>query len=225
LLSNFLVVPRGGCTQVIETVKALKRNPQFHHLEIYGVIDRDRRIAEEIDALEKHSIFVLDVAEVKNLFCTKEVLEIVSKRLARDHRVDFYNFSSSVIDELSRELENQVSLHASSEIKFLLNTFDDRSKGLHRINSKLLGLCNMIDVYKIYTDTEEKFKSALLLREYNEILRLYNRKKLPIRFCNTLGLNNGELPELVIRLVRTEERANIINAVKKYFRNFQNNLG
>ncbi|NSY32670.1 ATP-binding cassette domain-containing protein [Pseudoalteromonas sp. JC28] len=46
LLPNFLVIPRGSCTQVIQSVKALKANPQIHHLEVYGVIDRDRRIKQ-----------------------------------------------------------------------------------------------------------------------------------------------------------------------------------
>lgn len=44
ILSNFLVIPRGSCTQVIQSVKALKANNQLHHLEVYGIIDRDRRL-------------------------------------------------------------------------------------------------------------------------------------------------------------------------------------
>lgn len=78
LLSNFLVIPRGSCSQVIQSVKALKTNSQFHHLDVYGVIDRDRRLQAEITKLEQDSIYVLEVAEVENLFCTEEVLKIVS---------------------------------------------------------------------------------------------------------------------------------------------------
>jgi ABC-type cobalamin/Fe3+-siderophores transport system ATPase subunit len=37
LLSNFLVIPRGSCTQVIQSVKALKANSQIHHLDVYTI--------------------------------------------------------------------------------------------------------------------------------------------------------------------------------------------
>src|SRR5690606_19609347 len=81
ILSDFLVIPRGSCTQVIQSVKALKANSQLHHLEVFGIIDRDRRPQHEIDKLEQDSIYVLNVAEVENLFCTQEVLKIISDRL------------------------------------------------------------------------------------------------------------------------------------------------
>jgi len=56
ILPDFLVIPRGSCSQVIQSVKALKANTQLHHLDVYGVIDRDRRVDAEIIALEKDSI-------------------------------------------------------------------------------------------------------------------------------------------------------------------------
>ena len=59
LLSDFLVIPRGSCSQVIQSVKALNDNPQIHHLAVYGLIDRDRRVQAEIAKLEQDSIYVL----------------------------------------------------------------------------------------------------------------------------------------------------------------------
>jgi len=61
ILPSFLIIPRGSCSQVILSVKALKANTQLHHLQVYGIIDRDRRIPVEIQKLEKDSIFVLAV--------------------------------------------------------------------------------------------------------------------------------------------------------------------
>ncbi len=43
ILDRFLVIPVGSCSQVIQSVKALKANSQLHHLEIYGLVDRDRK--------------------------------------------------------------------------------------------------------------------------------------------------------------------------------------
>ena len=38
VLSDYLVIPRGGCDNVIQSVKALKANAQLHHLDVNGLI-------------------------------------------------------------------------------------------------------------------------------------------------------------------------------------------
>jgi energy-coupling factor transporter ATP-binding protein EcfA2 len=221
LLSNFLVIPRGSCSQVIQSVKALKANAQIHHLDVYGIIDRDRRVQAEITKLEQDSIYVLEVAEVENLFCTKEVLEIVSDRLARDPAEDFQNISNAVFGKLQAELDTQVSLRVSSEVKFLLNMFDIGQRGAGNINAALHNLTGNIDVNKIYADTEALYSDALHNKNYEKLLSLYNRKSLPSQVGNALGLANGSLPETVVRLTRGDCKEAIANALKPYFGNFQ----
>jgi len=176
LLSNYLVIPRGSCNQVILSVKALKANAQIHHLDVYGLIDRDRRVEAEITKLEQDSIYVLGVAEVENLFCTKEVLEIVSDRLARDPVADFQTVSNTIFSRLHAELDVQVSLSVSSEVKFQLNMFDASQKGANNINNALQSLAANIDVNRIYTDTNTLYSDVLQTNDYQQLLALYNRK-------------------------------------------------
>jgi len=224
LLPNFLVIPRGSCSQVIQSVKALKANPQIHHLEVYGLIDRDRRVPAEITKLEQDSIYVLAVAEVENLFCTKEILEIVSNRLARDSQADFQTVSSTIFGRLQSELGGQVSLRVSSEVKFQLNMFDESQKGATEINTALQSLVSSIDVNKIYSDTHALYSQVLQNNDYERLLALYNRKSLSSQVSNSLGLANGSLPETVVRLVRGDCRDSITTAIKPYFGNFQQHM-
>lgn len=221
LLTDFLVIPRGSCTQVIQSVKALKANAQFHHLDVYGLIDRDRRVQAEIDQLEHDSIFVLGVAEVENLFCTKEVLEIVSNRLARNSEEDFQIVSNAIFKRLQAELDTQVSLRVSGEVKFQLNMFDTNQKGACNINAALQNLVTNIDVDKIYSDTHNLFSDVLQDKDYTQLLALYNRKTLSSQISTALGLSNGSLPETVIRLAKKECKDSIKAALRPYFRNFQ----
>ncbi len=224
LLSNYLVIPRGGCAQVIQSVKALKANNQIHHLDVYGLIDRDRRAEQEIQALEKDSIFVLGVAEVENLFCTREVLEIVSNRLARNPADDFTTVSSVIFKRLNEELETQASLRAASEIKFRLNNFDEKAKGSANLNTALKTLTDGIDVGAIYSDCETQFQKVLSDNDYEGLLRLYNRKSLSAQVSNAFGLANGGLPEFVVRLARGDSKNEVSHAVRKYFGNFSQHL-
>lgn len=220
ILPSFLVIPRGSCSQVILSVKALKANTQLHHLQVYGIIDRDRRVPVEIQKLEDDSIFVLAVAEVENLFCVKEILQIVSQRLARDANADFQAVSDTIFSRLQGELETQVSLRVASEIKFQLNRFDEKQKGTAALTSALQSLANGIDVGGIYSQTLAEFNAAISSKDFESLLSLYNRKSLSSQASGALGLKNGELPELVVRLAKGECRDEIASALKKYFVNF-----
>lgn len=221
ILPNYLVIPRGSCTQVIQSVKALKANTQIHHLEVFGIIDRDRRVPAEIAKLEHSSIYVLNVAEVENLFCTKEVLEIVSNRLARDPAADFLTVSNALFTRLQGELDNQVSLRASSEIKFQLNMFDESQKGVQAIGGAVQSLIDSLDVNKIYSEANSLYANVVQTKNYEDLLSLYNRKSLSSQVSNALGIANGSLPETIVRLAKGDCKEQIANALKPYFGNFQ----
>jgi energy-coupling factor transporter ATP-binding protein EcfA2 len=224
ILPDFLVVPRGSCTQVIQSVKALKNNRQLHHLDVYGIIDRDRRVDAEITGLERDSIFVLKVAEVENLFCTREILAIVSRRLARDPDGDFTEVSDKLFNRLESELEKQVSLHVASEIKFRFNNFNDNATGTAALCSALQSLVTEIDVNAIYAEIENKFNTVITSKDYDALLKLFNRKTLPKQISGDLGIANGDLQETVLRLARGECRSEIANALKPYFGNFSQHI-
>lgn len=221
LLSDFLVIPRGSCTQVIQSVKALKANNQLHHLEVYGIIDRDRRPQHEISKLEQDSIYVLNVAEVENLFCTQELLEIISNRLARNAEEDFQTVSTAIFHKLQNELETQVSLHVSGEVKFLLNMFDTNKKGEQEISNELQRMVSEINVQQLYGIQKDKFEQIIASKNYNELLAIYNRKTLASQASEALGLAKKSLPETVVRLARGDCKESIKNSLKPYFGNFQ----
>lgn len=222
LLSDFLVIPRGSCTQVIESTKALKSSPQLHHLNVYGIIDRDRRVDAEISSLEAKGVFTLQVAEVENLFCTKEFLAIVSKRLSRNEEDDFNAVVKFVINRLSSELENQISLRTVGEIKFRLNMFDDNTKGAENLYIALTTLTENIDVSEIYQENKALFEGIIETSDYNKLLKTYNRKSLSSQIGVHLGLKGGELPEFVVRIAKTDAVNELRNTLKPYFGNFAN---
>lgn len=221
ILKDFLVIPRGGCSQVIQSVKALRINSQLHHLQVYGIIDRDRRMHTEIRNLERDGIYVLDVAEVENLFCTREMIELVSLRLARNPEEDMAKIAGFMFSRLEQELEGQISLRAASEIKFRLSLFDHKgASGEAAMKAKLQDLLDDVDVGKIYNQSKESFEAVIASRDYEGLLRLFNRKSLALEISKALDLTNGSLPELVIRLAKTDCRDKVTAGLKKYFGNF-----
>ena len=216
ILTGFLVIPRGSCDQVIQAVRALRSNTQLHHLQVYGLIDRDRRTASEITALQTDHIYTLDVAEVENLFCTQEVLAFVSTHLARDATADFNQAVAQVFKQLKTELDTQVSLRVIAEVKFKLNCFDASARGVPALSTALRQLTQNIDISTLYAQFDGEFQTAINATDYRGLLRLYNRKSLPNQIGNALGLKAGELVELVVRLARTDARIAVVAAIKPY---------
>ncbi|WP_200954569.1 DUF4435 domain-containing protein [Rhizobacter sp. Root1221] len=216
ILTGFLVIPRGSCDQVIQAVRALRSNTQLHHLQVYGLIDRDRRTALEIAALQTDNIYTLDVAEVESLFCTEEVLALVSARLARDTRADFNQAVTQVFKQLKTELDTQVSLRVIAEVKFKLNCFDASARGVPALSTALQQLTQDIDISALYAQFDGEFQTAINATDYRGLLRLYNRKSLPNQIGSALGLKAGELVEFVVRLARTDARIAVIAAIKPY---------
>ncbi len=56
-------------------------NSAFYHINAFGVIDMDYRTEDEIKALKKSGIEPLKVAEIENLLCVPELLEVVANNL------------------------------------------------------------------------------------------------------------------------------------------------
>lgn len=224
ILTEFLVIPRGGCGKVIEAVRALRSNTQLHHLQVYGLIDRDRRMESEIAALEADNIYSLDVAEVENLFCTEEIMALVSTRLARDVANDFAQAVRLVFKQLKAELDTQVSLRVIAEMKFKLNELDASARGVAALSAALQKLTDGIDVPALYTLFGNEFDAVINTQDYRGLLRLYNRKSLPAQIASALGLKNGELEELVVRLARTDARTDVASAIKPYLGAFAHRI-
>lgn len=224
VLSDYLVIPSGSCSQVIQLVKALRASDQLHHLDVFGIIDRDRRTDAEIAALQEHGIFTLEVSEVENLFCVPEIIKVVSQRLARDPDADCKASAEFVLKKISSELETQISMRVANEIKFRLNCFDEKSKGKDALRESLTSLCESIDISSLYAESEALFNRAVTENDYLLALRIYNRKSLARQLSKHLGLAHGELAEFVVRLANSEKKLEITNALKGYFGAFSKKI-
>lgn len=216
ILKEYLVIPRGSCSEVIMSTKALRASNQLHHLNVIGIIDRDRRVDEELAALKAAGIYSLEVAEVENLFCVPEVLKVVSEYLLRDSSEDIQAISNFVFKNLQKELDTQVSLRTAGEIKFRLNLFDEKAKGKEKLSLALTNLSSSINVSDIYDNIESQFTNIIESKDYTGLLRLYNRKSISAQISKYFDLTNGGLAQLVVRLALSNQKDDIVAAIKPY---------
>lgn len=217
--SNHLVIPKGSCENVIQTVKGLNESGLISDKEILGIIDRDRRVDSEVVNLEKHSIHVLNVAEVENLFILPEVIKLACESLEYIYEEKIIEIKEKVINSLKNELDVQISKRASAEIRHRLLSFNDKTNGLDKIKLSYSGVLNSIDVDDIYAIVAKEFDTVVASEDYLEVLRLYNRKSLLTFVGEVLGLKKGEYVNLIKRMSNGAKRDKLIAALNDYLPN------
>lgn len=216
IFPNHLIIPRGSCTKVISDIRTLRKLPSLHHLDIIGIIDRDRRVEEEITSLQSDGIYVLPVAEVENLFCTEEMINFCCDLLTRNYVEDIEVIKREIFKSFSSEIENQLSLRVISEVKFKLNALDEKGKGSEQIQGKVKELIENINVDEIYSSFEVVFNKIYEERNYSELLKYYNRKSLKDKAGKVLGIN--DLPALITRSASVNSNALKVKEIfKGYF--------
>lgn len=82
--SQWTVVPRGSCQDVIHAVSTMRINAAFTRITCAGIVDADDFDTADLEQLRTKRIFVLPVSEVENLF----LLPDISREIARTEHFD-----------------------------------------------------------------------------------------------------------------------------------------
>jgi ABC-type cobalamin transport system ATPase subunit len=82
LFPTVTVAARGGCQEVMATVRSLRGIGTLHWLDAFGIVDRDGRDEEEIATLRDQGIHVLPVCTVESLYYHPEAIRLVARQQA-----------------------------------------------------------------------------------------------------------------------------------------------
>ncbi|MEG4350163.1 AAA family ATPase [Microcoleus sp. LAD1_D3] len=214
---EFLIMPRGGCEKIIEATKAMRDNSALHHVEAFGIIDMDYRHQDQIDAWKKFNILPLNVAEVENILCVPELLEVVAIVLGRNPLDTCQQVANFVINQLEKDLEYQAAQRSASEIEFKLNRFNKKKcREKTSFVKTFEDLVVSIDPHEIYENNLSLYKSVIESKDYTKALLLYNNKGLPSLISHCFGLISGEYQQQIVRLLCSDYKNAIVSGLKKY---------
>lgn len=202
LFPDYLIKPLGSCTQVIQTVKSIKNISQLNGLDIYGIIDRDRRSEHEIQAYEEDRIYTLRVAEIENLFIVPEAITKVCELLGLDQAAE--QIQAKLFNRLQGELSAQVMDRVRSEISFSLQTINLKmAKNIDQLG-EVLNSINTLNAQEQYSNIENIFNQIIQKNNYRELLAFYNRKSLLQTVAKELGLQENVYIRQVLRGLNEE---------------------
>jgi len=217
IFSNYYVVACGSCSKVIEQTKAMRTNSQLHHLECFGLIDRDYRSDNEISALAANGIYTLSVAEVENLFIVEELLDVVNQLQAFPDRSAVDNVKNFIIEtRFKNNLQKQILSASIAELKYQLSILDVSGSDDTTVKNAISNFFGNLDFSQIKAPIEEKFKSAYQSHDYKQILMLFNCKALKDSIGQYFQLNNRSYCSYIIRQLNGPQSESIKQALLPY---------
>jgi energy-coupling factor transporter ATP-binding protein EcfA2 len=227
LFPDLLIKYVDGCEEVIKLTKAFLSEKQegktsaFHHINAFGLIDRDVRSINEIKSLKKNNVFVMSVAEIENLICVPELLEILwkdkcEKSQEKDWQGKLNDVQKLSLKKFNDDKDKQTSERVTSEIKhkikFLKFEGDDDIEKLKKIHSDYQSCIQKKIDNIINSENSPEY-------QYKEILKFYNGKDLAEKIAQELGYDGKqELFEALIEYIEESEdnRKNVQDALKPY---------
>ena len=152
------VRPMGGYKEVVNAVRVLRKTQDSHHIEAFGLIDRDNRNDENVTKLEEDGIFALDVYSVEGLYYCSEVIGAVARQQAE-------SLDGRDADQLIKAAEDEAfKVICSNEDKL-----DERMARHLRDRRILLNLADGISI----EDKKAKWDSISIRAKYHEALEEY----------------------------------------------------
>lgn len=106
LFPDILIIPKGSFTKVQKAVDGIRNSEDYHHIEAFGLIDRDSLSCEEVEKLTKDFVFALNVCSVEALYYCTDAIGAVAIReaesLGRDADEMIESATRAALDTLNR---------------------------------------------------------------------------------------------------------------------------
>lgn len=179
IFPEFSVKALGSCNKVIESVRTFNDLNAFHHLNSYGIVDRDRRDPKEVEYLRRKKVLVPDVAEVENLLLLEEVIKAVARHCRKDADKVFAKVKNTMMKIFKGSLTAQALQHTRHRVKRTMEyRIDGRFRDIEMLEEHMMDLVNEINPRGIYETMCRDFRRLLEQQDYPGILRVYNEKTM-----------------------------------------------
>lgn len=222
LFPQYNIMPLEGCTSVIQATKSYNKLPMLHYKTIKGIVDRDRRTADEIDSLLRDKIYVPSVAEIENLFLIPEVIKLVARKQNVENIDAILELTKGkVIEFLQLHLEEQALLFTKKKCQNTINYICNKASAtIDEYKLSLDEMVNMVKPQEEYDKSCEELQKIIDDKDYLAALRVINNKGLLpyTNLPNAFGWKKQYYIDYVIRLIESKDSASeeLCNIFREY---------
>lgn len=219
---DMTVVPRGGCEEVIRSVRIMRANAALTMIKCAGLVDADSRTEAEIANLLTDNILVLPVSEVENLLVMPTVSDAV---LTYDsHDVDektarLTKLKAELFSEAAKpEVQSAIALeHCRRRIDRALKFVSfEGVKDEVELGTELMARVATIDVQALAGDFRCGIDKAIADDDLLALLRIYDRKSHIMASAARIlrGVHKDAFAAWVVRAVKDPMKPELRNSIK-----------
>lgn len=212
--SEWTVIPRGSCEQVLHAVVTMRANAQLTRVTCAGIVDADDYTTEEIQYLNDLGIFPLPVSEVENLILLPKVSRVIAQ-LEGFGGTELEQQLSNLKMAIFETLQSQAAID-DVVVRYCRRRIDRTLKKIDLSGSKsIVGLIEEygtqtanLDVASIAADATHKIQEALANKDLPSLLTIYDNKGLLALAAQHLKqARMATFVAWLTRMLRDEERA------------------
>lgn len=182
--SQWTVIPRGSCEQVVHAVVTMRANEQLTRVKCAGIVDADDYTAEDIRYLNDLGVFPLQVSEVENLVLLPEVSRAIAtlegfNGAELEHKL--VNLKTAIFGTLQSQaaIDDVVVRYCRRRIDRMLKKIDLSGP---KIIAELIQEYNTqtaaLDVSGLAAGATHKIQDALENGDLPKLLTIYDNKGL-----------------------------------------------
>ncbi len=162
----------------------------MHHIECYGLVDRDYLDEDQLSAYKEKGIFAPRVSEVENLLLVSNVVQAVADQLLLNPNDVLEQIKQYVFDVFEREIPAHSLESTRYKVALLMGQFSSGQSDVGGYVADLSDFTARLDAQAIHDSVEAVARTIWASRDYDGVLRIFNRKamvKSVDRFFNIRG--------------------------------------
>lgn len=217
IFTEYTIKPLFSCHKVFQATKIFNEHKEFHQIESFGLIDRDRRTDEEIAHIKDPNIWITGVAEIENFLLIEEVVRTVAISMMKNPDEVFETVKHNVVKFFISQIETQALEHTISRIERIFNNVTNSSKvkQFGELEKSLNTFWENKDFKKIYQEIVVSFTKIADSNNYLEILKKFNNKGLLansriVELCDLNTKNDAYLNYVIGLLKQKNDYSEVI---------------
>lgn len=201
---QFSVKPVGSCASVLAATRVFRSLREMHHIECFGIIDRDYLSQDQLDAYAANGIFTPLVAEIENLYLTSGIIRAVASQLLLQPDSVFEDIKNFVIAEFRRTVQAHALDVTRHTVNLKLGQFGSKDASIEAYSTAFRNHVDRIDAQKIYESTLAEANRLIATNDYDGIIKVFNKKDLTKNITRFFNIKGGTYIDKVQEMTKRD---------------------
>ena len=223
LFPELSVIPKGSWHEVVRAVNGLRSSQEHHHVEAFGLIDRDDRAEEGVNELARDGVFALEVCSVESLYYCSDAIEAVACRqaesLGRGPKEMLEAAKRSALEAIGADQDLPERMAARRSERVVYNRFVTHVPDWKEIGAAGEQLTISEPIENPYQGELNRFNGLIESEDLDGLIARYSLRESSVfeRIVTALGCRSqADYERMVVARVRDD--ANLTESLKRRIR-------